>query len=550
MRVGRVASIVASCGILAAATLVLAASMRDRFPHDKHARLFPLCVSCHAGIPAENETTYYPPPAACRECHDGQVEPVVEWTEPTREPSNLRFAHDRHAAVVAAAEADTAVLACTECHTQRGAPRMAVQPPLPVRCFECHGGTATEHFVNAACTVCHVPLVESALPQARLATLPVPSTHRRENFLASLHGELAAANPATCATCHAREQCLGCHVAVGADSPVERIPAAAGRLSVPSIAARYPVPASHLDPEWERRHGAAASRTSCGTCHTRESCTACHTGRLPEAAASLASGREAAAPGVVVPRRMPPSHSSAFFATQHGPAAMARPQSCASCHDRVRFCGACHEPGGSRSQAGDASDASGPAAAMDVHLVVDPAAGVTPPRHVIAIATTPRHVVAMARSPHIVVASDTPPPAAPAPRTSARRSGRGFHPPNYVLRHSAEAYGRRLDCSNCHNAQLFCRDCHQSVGRGSVGRLGPGYHDAEPVWLLRHGQAARQTLESCTTCHTQRNCMQCHSQFGSFRVNPHGPGFDARRAQRANPQICGACHLGNPLAPP
>jgi hypothetical protein len=137
-------------------------------------------------------------------------------------------------------------------------------------------------------------------------------------------------------------------------------------------------------------------------------------------------------------------------------------------------------------------------------------------------------------------------PAQPAP--ARPRAARAFHPSNYVLRHSAEAYGRRIDCASCHNVQLFCRDCHQSVGRGSAGRLGPGYHDAEPVWLLRHGQAARQTLESCTTCHTQRDCMQCHSQLGAFRVNPHGPGFDARRAQRANPQICRACHLTDPLA--
>jgi hypothetical protein len=144
---------------------------------------------------------------------------------------------------------------------------------------------------------------------------------------------------------------------------------------------------------------------------------------------------------------------------------------------------------------------------------------------------------------------DTPPPSpAPAPGAATMpRSPRGFHPPNYVLRHSAEAYGRRLDCASCHNTQLFCRDCHVSSGRGATGRLGPGYHDAEPVWLLRHGQAARQTLESCTSCHTQRDCMQCHSQLGAFRVSPHGPNFDARRAQRANPQICRACHLGDPL---
>jgi hypothetical protein len=133
------------------------------------------------------------------------------------------------------------------------------------------------------------------------------------------------------------------------------------------------------------------------------------------------------------------------------------------------------------------------------------------------------------------------------PRTPLPRASRGFHPPDYVLRHAADGFGRRLDCSSCHNTPLFCRDCHQNAGMQAEGRLGPAYHDAEPVWLLRHGQAARQTLETCTSCHTQRDCMQCHSQLGAFRVSPHGPGFDARRAQRANPEICRACHLSDPL---
>lgn len=81
----------------------------------------------------------------------------------------------------------------------------------------------------------------------------------------------------------------------------------------------------------------------------------------------------------------------------------------------------------------------------------------------------------------------------------------------------------------------------------TFGRLGQGFHDAEPLWLLRHPQAARQGLESCTSCHTQQDCMQCHSTVGSFQVNPHGRDFDARRAQKRNAAICLACHLGNPL---
>jgi hypothetical protein len=153
------------------------------------------------------------------------------------------------------------------------------------------------------------------------------------------------------------------------------------------------------------------------------------------------------------------------------------------------------------------------------------------------------HDAAAAGAPALVangLASDQP---------RAARPGE-FHPANYMARHSAEAYGRRLECSNCHDSRVFCADCHASTGMSAArvrGRLGPGFHDAEPLWLLRHGQAARQGLESCASCHRQNECMQCHSVFGAFKVNPHGPGFDAARAQKRNAAICVACHLGNPL---
>ena len=102
------------------------------------------------------------------------------------------------------------------------------------------------------------------------------------------------------------------------------------------------------------------------------------------------------------------------------------------------------------------------------------------------------------------------------------------------------------DCSNCHQTQVFCRSCHVEVGRGSSGRLGSDYHDAEPLWLLRHGQPARQGLETCASCHTQRDCLQCHSQVGAFKISPHGPGFDPVLAAEKNPWICKACHIGTP----
>jgi hypothetical protein len=127
---------------------------------------------------------------------------------------------------------------------------------------------------------------------------------------------------------------------------------------------------------------------------------------------------------------------------------------------------------------------------------------------------------------------------------------RGFHPANFVAVHAPQAYGRDTDCASCHNTQAFCKSCHVQSGLSPAASTARStvFHNAQPLWLMQHGRAARQDLPSCTTCHQQSYCMQCHSQLGA-RINPHGPGFDARAMQRRNPRVCLTCHLANPLAP-
>jgi hypothetical protein len=61
-----------------------------------------------------------------------------------------------------------------------------------------------------------------------------------------------------------------------------------------------------------------------------------------------------------------------------------------------------------------------------------------------------------------------------------------------------------------------------------------------------HGTAARQNIETCVACHSERDCLACHSSQSGRRFNPHGPGFDAERMKRKNPQTCAACH-GNAI---
>jgi hypothetical protein len=72
--------------------------------------------------------------------------------------------------------------------------------------------------------------------------------------------------------------------------------------------------------------------------------------------------------------------------------------------------------------------------------------------------------------------------------------------------------------------------------------LRPGFHDGKQFFLAGHGQAARQSLETCVGCHTERDCLTCHSAQGGRRFNPHGPGFDGARLKRKNPEMCTACH--------
>jgi len=92
-------------------------------------------------------------------------------------------------------------------------------------------------------------------------------------------------------------------------------------------------------------------------------------------------------------------------------------------------------------------------------------------------------------------------------------------------------------CEVCHTQNFggvpdkACQSCHQQSGLVAMARLGRvGYHDAFPNFSLGHGQAARQTLESCVACHAERDCTVCHSAVnGGFRFSPHGPGFNPDR---------------------
>jgi hypothetical protein len=344
------------------------------------------------------------------------------------------------------------------------------------QCLACHR-VAVEHLAAAdtACAGCHLPLSEAVgLTVDRVKAFAAPMSHRESTFLPAgprSHGCQAKVGTtgvaASCATCHAREFCITCHVNAPETASIQAL-----GLDRRSLAhkAELAAPASHRSSDFERRHGRSLGpqAQSCATCHTKESCLACHLGAPPRSTLALAAagpGRGIGAPAV---RKKPASHAPDFV-DRHGSSATTAATSCAACHTRPQ-CLDCHRP-----------DAAG--------------------------------------------------------------AGRGYHPAGFLTRHPAAAYARETACADCHNVQQFCASCHAQAGTTAVTPLGTGsFHDAKRFFLAGHGQAARQSLESCVSCHAERDCLTCHSALGGRRFSPHGPGFDPARLRRKNREMCAACH--------
>jgi len=469
------------------------------FPHARHARLFPTCSGCHAGIATGDASRAFPSASLCASCHNGTVRPVVRWTPPVpRGAGLLVFSHPDHLA-------RATDVTCATCHAQGDTTQwMDVARAAPERCISCHAHPASAHLASDnACSTCHRPLASAAgLTDARIAALPKPPSHTGADWLTT-HGALARTGGATCAVCHSRESCQRCHVN-GAREPLIRALATDARVArlVADRAPRYPTPPDHQNAQFVLTHGAAARANAgrCSVCHARPSCEACHTGTgARDVLRQIPDAREATAPGVQLRQETPagaatpvatlmarlisspPSrvdttphrvrvHPADFLRT-HGPMAASGELQCASCHTQ-RFCSDCH---------------------------------------------------------------------------AGERVTRRYHPANFLSTHAPQAYGRETDCSSCHSTEAFCRSCHRQAGLAAkTNARSTVFHNAQPLWLLQHGRAARQDLKSCTTCHQQTYCMQCHSDLGA-RINPHGPGFDAARMSSKNPQLCLMCHFKNPL---
>ena len=447
----------------------VAQSPAGGFDHPKHAKLFPRCETCHVGA-ARADASIWPEVQSCESCHDGTIAKRVGWA-PRTQPveSNLRFDHQVHRRK---ADAPT----CASCHQPSTSGWMTTRRAIVGQCLSCHQ-LPSEHLAVAdtACATCHLTLAAATtLTEARIKHFGIPPNHQNAGFMvkgAKGHGTLArgtggAPVAASCATCHARDFCLSCHVNAP-ETPL--IQALGSDHRSTAIKAELKAPVTHKGSDFGRRHGekVGSKAEQCSTCHTRESCVACHAATPAPAVRSLPAFGPGRAVGAVVARKKPDTHTP-DFGQQHAPLATAAERSCATCHVRP-MCLQCHRP--------------------------DPARAA------------------------------------------------GYHPAAFLSRHPSAAYARETSCADCHNPQQFCASCHAQAGMTANRPLGTGnYHDAKRFFLFGHGQAARQGLESCVSCHAERDCLTCHSSIGGRRFNPHGPGFDPNRLRRKNPQMCAACH--------
>jgi hypothetical protein len=461
---------VLAVGLLLTVSRPTLAQTPQRFDHQQHQKLFPSCTTCHAGA-GEPGSALWPAAAACTACHDGKIEKAVDWAPPTELPrTNLRFTHDQHARAIQHASGGDSVLACETCHSEQGG-RMQVRLAVVQRCLDCHGIRA-EHFSapDTSCATCHVPLPQATrLVREDVGRFPVPQSHREPGFASGVHGKLARSSgnevPASCATCHAREFCIQCHV----NAPeVREIQAFAPDPRSTALRAELKPPPDHQNPDFVYKHGGAARKSSatCATCHTQESCLTCHLGK-PGPVQVLPVPGPGRGKGASTQRERPASHGK-DFSQIHGPVADARPQTCEGCHVRPQ-CLDCHRP-----NPADPSPGYHPAGFLSRH----PAAAYTRETNCSDCHNTGQFCATC----HVN-----------AGLSAQGALNGGYHDAKqfFTLNHGQAARQNLESCVACH-AERDCLTCHSAQGGRRFDPHGPGF-DPETM--------KRKNSQACTVCH-------------------------------------------------
>jgi hypothetical protein len=344
------------------------------------------------------------------------------------------------------------------------------------------------------------------------------------------------------------ENCFSCHRITGPhlDAPDSacatcHVPLWQARAVPEARLAAWGAPASHQAPDFAAGgHGKLAKGQSCATCHARDYCSTCHV-NAPEEPTIQALEVDRRSLAIRVGKtEEPASHRRADFLQRHGRELPSKGSvSCAVCHTQ-ESCSVCHLAPPSRLQLIPiASPGRAPGAVIERRR---------PASHGIDFADA--HAAPASASPQTCAGCHTREQCIECHRPNPTAQA-GYHPRDFLSRHPVAAYGQEVSCASCHNTSQFCQACHKQSGIVATAALGTkaNYHDAKNSFLLGHGQAARQSLESCVSCHAERDCLTCHSALGGRGFNPHGPGFDAERLRNRNSQMCSACH-GNVIPTP
>jgi len=316
---------------------------RPTVNHAAHLAKDLLCVDCHD--PDETGDPKLPRSETCFECHEDltkENERVNAYFDAVRQPDGtykfdklaympgLIMSHKGHAGYEVACaschgEPSAAAFAkpapvelmtrCTDCHTQRNAPkecatchedqRADVKPASHDEAFLANHGQIVpagwREGEGGSCAICHE--VPQTCNQCHAETRP--ASHGEPRF-GSTHGRLAPDGwrdgaGGSCATCHDVPQfCNACHTGVKPDS--------------------------HREAGWRPQHGRGDSdardgpfqTTSCALCHEEQSCQRCHALEQPR------------------------NHNNSFKRRLHGIAASMERQSCLTCH-KQDACNRCHE---------------------------------------------------------------------------------------------------------------------------------------------------------------------------------------------------------------
>lgn len=427
-------------------------------------------------------------------------------------------------------------------------------------CQTCHAGIVDEgksvYPTVESCASCHDGTVEKKVdwlaPPARPSNFRFAhATHSRKS------GEKLPADSAlACPACHTpsgapwltvqrtiSRQCLDCHGIKVAHLSAPDTACGTCHLSLAEATglpkeriAKFEEPASHKEAGFltAKGHGDQAEHgdRTCAVCHARDFCTQCHV-NAPEVKAIQALAPDPRSLALKTELKAPASHKGSRFLSTHGGTAKRNPESCATCHTQ-ESCVACHR---NRPEIVLALPAAGPGRAAGAQIERK-----QPGYHTVDFAD--RHDQIASATPGTCSACHARAECLECHRPNAGSTG-NYHPAGFLTRHPAAAFNRQTDCAGCHNQAVFCVTCHQQSGLTARSNLSQGYHDANGAFGLNHGVAARQNIESCIACHAERDCLTCHSAQTGRNFNPHGPGFDADRLRRRNPQTCAACHGRN-----